>query len=133
LNVVIVGCGRVGARLATILDQGGHHVSIVDTNSASFRRLPQDFSGNAVIGIGIDEDVLKSAGIEEADAFFSVTNGDNTNIMAAQLAQTIFEVDHVCARIYDPVREETYRRMGILTVCPTTTIASLMLSTLSDS
>ncbi|HUG16045.1 MAG TPA: TrkA family potassium uptake protein [Thermomicrobiales bacterium] len=133
MNVVIVGCGRVGARVATILDQGGHRVSIVDTDSSAFRRLPQDFGGNAVIGIGIDEDVLKSAGIEDADAFFSVTNGDNTNIMAAQLAQKVFEVKHVCARIYDPVREETYRRMGIVTVCPTTTIASLMLSTLTDS
>jgi trk system potassium uptake protein len=131
LNVVIVGCGRVGARLATTLDQGGHRVSVVDINPSAFRRLPQDFSGSAVIGIGIDEDILKSAGIEDADAFFAVTNGDNTNIMAAQLAQKIFEIPHVCARIYDPVREETYRRMGIITVCPTTTISSLMLSTLS--
>jgi trk system potassium uptake protein TrkA len=133
LNVVIVGCGRVGARLATTLDQAGHRVSIVDLDSASFRRLPHDFGGRTVVGIGIDEDVLKSAGIEVADAFFAVTNGDNTNIMASQLAQKIFNVAHVCARIYDPVREETYRRMGIVTVCPTTTISSLMMSTLSDS
>lgn len=133
MNVVIVGCGRVGARLATSLDQSGHRVAIVDTDSASFRRLPQDFSGRTIVGIGIDEDVLRSAGIEDADAFFAVTNGDNTNIMASQLAYKVFNVNHVCARIYDPVREETYRRMGIVTVCPTTTIASLMLSTLSDN
>ena len=130
MNVVIIGCGRVGARLAATLDHGGHRVAIVDLQPASFRRLPQDFSGRAIIGIGIDEDVLKSAGIEEADAFFAVTNGDNTNIMAAQLAQTMFNVPHVAARIYDPVREDTYRRMGIHTVCPTTTITSLLLSSI---
>jgi trk system potassium uptake protein TrkA len=128
VNVVIVGCGRVGARIAATLDQAGHHVSVVDINSAAFRRLPQDFSGKAIVGIGIDEDVLKAADIEEADAFFAVTNGDNTNIMTAQIAQTVFDIPHVVARIYDPVREDTYRRMGIHTVCPTTTIASLMLS-----
>lgn len=133
MNVVIIGCGRVGARLAATLDHGGHRVSIVDLQPAAFRRLPQDFSGKAIIGIGIDEDVLKSAGIEEADAFFAVTNGDNTNIMAAQLAQTMFNVPHVAARIYDPVREETYRRMGINTVCPTTTITSLFLNSLQGS
>jgi trk system potassium uptake protein TrkA len=130
VNVVIVGCGRVGARLAATLDHSGHRVAIVDLQPSAFRRLPQDFSGRAIIGIGIDEDVLKSAGIEEADAFFAVTNGDNTNIMAAQLAQTMFHVPHVSARIYDPVREETYRRMGIYTVCPTTTITSLLLSSI---
>jgi trk system potassium uptake protein len=133
VNVVIVGCGRVGARIAASLDQSGHNVSIVDTQSAAFRRLPQDFRGRAVIGIGIDEDVLKAAGIEEADAFFAVTNGDNTNIMAAQIAKTVFGIKHVSCRIYDPVREETYRKMGIQTVCPTTTIASLMLSSVYDS
>jgi trk system potassium uptake protein TrkA len=133
VNVVIVGCGRVGARLAASLDQAGHRVAIVDIQSASFRRLPQDFGGRAVIGIGIDEDVLKSAGIEDADAFFAVTNGDNTNIMASQLAKKIFNVKHVSCRIYDPVREETYRRMGIHTVCPTTTIASLMLDSLHEN
>ena len=130
MNVVIVGCGRVGARLATLLDQSGHRVGIVDNQAVSFRRLPSTFSGQAVIGIGIDEDVLRSAGIEDADAFFAVTNGDNTNIMAAQLAQRIFRVQHVAARIYDPVREETYRRMGIHTVCPTTTVTSLLLSSI---
>jgi trk system potassium uptake protein TrkA len=128
VNVVIVGCGRVGARIAATLDQAGHRVSVVDTSSSAFRRLPQDFSGKAIVGTGIDEDVLKSADIEEADAFFAVTNGDNTNIMTAQIAQTVFGIPQVVARIYDPVREDTYRRMGIHTVCPTTTIASLMLS-----
>jgi trk system potassium uptake protein TrkA len=133
VNVVIVGCGRVGARLATSLDQSGHHVSVVDLQQPAFRRLPQDFNGRSILGTGIDTDVLKSAGIEEADAFFAVTNGDNTNIMAAQIAQRIFDVSHVAARIYDPVREETYRRMGIYTVCPTTTITALLLNAIADN
>jgi trk system potassium uptake protein TrkA len=133
VNVVIVGCGRVGARIAATLDQSGHRVSIVDMNPSAFRRLPQDFSGRAVIGTGIDEDVLKAAGIEDAQTFFAVTNGDNTNIMTAQVAQKVFDVPHVVARIYDPVREETYKRMGIHTICPTTTIAALMLDTLQDN
>ena len=133
MNVVIVGCGRVGARIAATLDQAGHRVSVVDLNAAQFRRLPQDFSGMAIVGTGIDEDVLKAADIEDADAFFAVTQGDNTNIMSAQIAQTVFEIPHVVARIYDPVREDTYRRMGIHTVCPTTTIASLMLSSIQGA
>ena len=133
MNVVIVGCGRVGARIAATLDQAGHRVSVVDLSAAAFRRLPQDFSGKAVVGTGIDEDVLKSADIEEAGAFFAVTNGDNTNIMSAQIAQTVFQIPQVVARIYDPVREDTYRRMGIHTICPTTTIASLMLSAIQST
>lgn len=133
MNIVIVGCSRVGARLAVTLDQGGHRVSVVDMRADNFRRLPQDFGGQTVIGTGIDEDVLRSAGIEDADVFIAVSNGDNTNIMAAQLAQTVFNIPHVTARIYDPVREETYRRMGIHTICPTTTIASLILSSITTA
>lgn len=132
MNVVIVGCGRVGARLAANLDQSGHRVSIVDQHQPSFRRLPAEFGGQTVLGIGIDEDVLRAAGIEDADAFIAVTNGDNTNIMAAQIANTVYNVQHVTARIYDPVREETYRRLGIHTICPTTTISSLILSSLTS-
>lgn len=131
MNVVIVGCGRVGARLASVLDQGGNRVSIVDLQSSAFRRLSPEFGGRTIIGMGIDEDVLRLAGVEEADAFVAVTNGDNTNIMAAQIAQTVYNIPLVTARIYDPVREETYRRMGINTICPTTTIASLILSAIT--
>lgn len=128
MNVIVVGCGRVGARIAMSMDQSGHKVCVVEIDSRALRRLSSDYRGNVVIGTGIDEDILRSAGIEEADAFFAVTNGDNTNIMCAQIAQRVFEVNRVVARIYDPVREETYRRMGIDTVCPTTTIASLMIT-----
>lgn len=133
MNIVIVGCGRVGARLAATLDQAGHRVSIVDTLPLAFRRLPHDFGGRSVIGTGIDEDVLRQAGIDDADAFFAVTNGDNRNIMSAQIAKTIFHVSHVAARIYDPVREETYRGLGIHAVCPTTVISALFLDEFQDS
>jgi trk system potassium uptake protein TrkA len=127
MKVVIMGCGRVGARIASILDHNGHDVSIIDTESRAFRRLAADFRGETVIGTGIDEDVLRAAGIEEATAFIAVTNGDNRNIMEAQVAQSVFQVPEVVCRIYDPVREDTYRRLGLTTVCPTTTISALVL------
>ena len=124
MNVVVMGCGRVGARVASILDHSGHKVTVIDTASGSFRRLAPGYSGDTIIGTGIDEDVLRSAGIETADAFVAVTNGDNRNIMAGQVARAIFGVSQVIIRIYDPVREDTYRRLGLSTVCPTTTISA---------
>ncbi len=128
MKVVIVGCGRVGARIATSLDRQGHDVSIVDLQTSAFRRLAPDFSGRAITGTGIDEDVLRSAGISEADAFIAVTNGDNRNLMAAQVAKVIFGVDKVSARVYDPVRAETFRAMGIDTICSTTTMSEIFLN-----
>ncbi|MBW3632084.1 MAG: TrkA family potassium uptake protein [Chloroflexi bacterium] len=127
MKAVIMGCGRVGARIAGLLDQSGNMVSVIDTDSRAFRRLPAGFGGETVIGTGIDEDVLRRAGIEDADAFIAVTNGDNRNIMASQVARLIFEVPEVVCRIYDPVREDTYRRLGLTTVCPTTTISAIVL------
>jgi trk system potassium uptake protein TrkA len=127
MNVVVMGCGRVGARVASILDNNGHHVTVIDTNARAFRRLSPGFGGDTVIGTGIDEDILRSAGIEQAHAFVAVTNGDNRNIMAAQVARQIFNVPEVITRIYDPVREDTYRRLGLTTVCPTTTVSALIL------
>lgn len=120
MHVVIVGCGRVGATLATMLGRGGHSVAIVDQNSQAFDRLPDDFGGETVIGTGIDEDVLRRAGIERADAFAAVMTADNRNIMAAQVAKHVFQVPKVVCRIYDPLREETYRDLGLETICPTT-------------
>ncbi len=127
MKVVIMGCGRVGARVAALLDHNGHDVTVIDSNPNAFRRLSDEFGGDTIIGTGIDEDVLRLAGIEEADAFIAVTNGDNRNIMAAQVARMIFNVPQVILRIYDPVREDTYRRLGLTTVCPTTTISALIL------
>lgn len=127
MNVVVMGCGRVGARVSSILDHNGHRVTVIDTSREAFRRLPQEFNGDTVLGTGIDEDILRSAGIEEADAFVAVTNGDNRNIMAGQVARVVFKVPQVVVRIYDPVREDTYRRLGLATVCPTTTISALII------
>ena len=127
MRVVVMGCGRVGARIATILDHNGHSVGVIDTDPRAFRRLPADFKGDTIIGTGIDEDVLRLAGIEKAKAFVAVTNGDNRNIMAAQVARLMFNVPEVVCRIYDPVREDAYRRLGLTTVCPTTTISAQIL------
>jgi trk system potassium uptake protein TrkA len=127
MKVVIMGCGRVGARVASLLDHNGHDVTVIDSEPSAFRRLSDEFGGDTIIGTGIDEDVLRQAGIEEADAFIAVSNGDNRNIMAAQVARMIFDVPRIILRIYDPVREDTYRRLGLTTVCPTTTISALIL------
>lgn len=126
MKVVIVGCGRVGARIATVLDKQGHDVSIIDLQPSAFRRLEADFSGRAVSGTGIDEDVLRSAGISEADAFIAVTNGDNRNLMAAQIAKVMFGINRVSARVYDPDRAETFKAMGIDTICSTLIMSDLV-------
>jgi trk system potassium uptake protein TrkA len=113
-----------------MLDESGDDVTVVDTDSRAFRRLPASFGGDTVIGTGIDEDVLRRAGIEHADAFIAVTNGDNRNIMASQVARLVFNVPGVICRIYDPVRAETYGRLGLTTVCPTTTVASIVIDSI---
>ena len=132
MKVVIMGCGRVGAALATILDAEGHDVVVMDTDPYSFRRLPVEFKGTAMVGNGIDEDALRRAGIEEADAFAAVTQGDNRNVMAAQIAKHIFSVPKVVCRIYDPIREETYRTLGLKTISPTTVGARLLKEAIED-
>lgn len=120
MKILILGCGRQGAHLAQMLDQQGHAVTIIDRNADSFRRLGPEFKGMMQLGVGIDEDVLRRAGIESADAFIAVTNGDNTNAMAAEIASLMFKVPKVIARMYDPVRDETFREQGLMqTVCPT--------------
>jgi len=127
MNVIIVGCSRLGARIAYELDRRGNTVTVIDVDPTSFRRLPETFGGETIVGTGIDEDVLLSARIDRCDLFVSATNGDNRNIMAAQLAHTTFEVKQVVCRIYDPVRAEAYRELGITTICPTVEMANLVL------
>jgi trk system potassium uptake protein TrkA len=119
MKIVIVGCGRVGALVADALSRAGNKVTVVDSNRQAFDRLGSDFTGDMVLGNGIDEDVLRRAGIEEADGFASLTNGDNRNIMAAQIAKEIFKVPRVITRIYDPIREDVFRELGLNTVSPT--------------
>lgn len=111
-----MGCGRVGATLAVSLEESGHSVAVVDQNPEAFRRLPADFAGRKVTGIGFDRDTLVQAGVEEAYAFAAVSDGDNSNILAARVARETFGVEHVVARIYDPRRAEIYQRLGIPTV-----------------
>lgn len=126
MKVIIMGCGRVGSRLAMMLDSEGHEVTVVDTNSRSFRRLPSSFRGSTVLGTGIDVDVLVKSGIERADVFLATTEGDNRNIMAAQVAQKVFNVPVVIARMYDVGRAEVFAKLGIRTYCPTLAGARLL-------
>jgi trk system potassium uptake protein TrkA len=120
MKIVILGCGRLGAHLARRFDREGHSVTVIDRNSEAFARLGVDFRGAMVLGTGIDEDVMRRAGIEGADAFVAVTTGDNTNAMAAEIAKLIFKVPRVVARFNDPVREDTYHTLGLMdTVSPT--------------
>lgn len=118
MYVIIVGCGRMGAELATDLSVNGHDVVVVDKQKDAFKRLGSEFNGVTVLGTGIDEDVLKKAGVEQADAFISLTNIDNVNIMAAQIAKDIFKVPQVIARIYEPDREYVYKEFGLDTINP---------------
>lgn len=126
MNVVIMGCSRVGAQLATMLDAEGHKVTILDVDSFSFRKLPPTFNGTAIVGSGLDEEVLKKAGVESANVFVAVTQGDNRNVMACQIAKHIYKVPKVVCRIYDPIREEMYRNLGLITVSPTKVVAKLL-------
>lgn len=126
MRFVILGCGRVGAALAQMLTAEGHRVTIIDQNPEAFGRLPPDFpESNIVLGDGTDEDVLQRAGVEQADAFVAATNGDNRNILAAQIARHIFGVKRVMCRIYDPIRQETYNAMGLESISPTIVGAKL--------
>jgi trk system potassium uptake protein TrkA len=116
MHVVIMGCGRVGSSLAHILEAQGHTVAVIDRNPEAFRRLGPDFEGRRITGFGFDRDTLHDAGIETAGAFAAVSNGDNSNIIAARVARETFGVESVVARIYDPGRAEVYQRLGIPTV-----------------
>ena len=126
MKVIIMGCGRVGAQLAILLDKDGHQVTVLDTKSYSFSWLPADFKGTALLGHGLDEVTLKKAGIESTDAFVAVTQGDNRNIMACQIAKHIFNVPKVVCRIYDPLRRDLYVNLGIEAISPTTVFAQLL-------
>jgi trk system potassium uptake protein TrkA len=117
MNIVILGCGRVGAQVAQALS-GRHAVCVVDWDDNAFERLERDFSGSTFRGNGIDVDVLREAGTPDADVFFALTDGDNRNLMAAQLASHL-GARKVVARVYDPVRCDAFSRMGVTTVSPT--------------
>jgi trk system potassium uptake protein TrkA len=119
VKIVIVGCGRVGASAADLYDRAGHDVIVLDSSTASFDRLPASFGGKAIRGDGTDEDVLRRAGAEHADIFLALTEGDNRNVMSAQLAAEALGVKRVIAKINDPLRSTAYAELGVATLCRT--------------
>ncbi len=120
MQIVIMGCGRVGSQLANLLSLESHKVTVIDNNPKAFSRLGKSFKGNTVTGFGFDKEILEKAGIEHADAFASVTQGDNRNIISALIAKREYGVPIVVARIYDPLRALAYKKLGITTISPTT-------------
>jgi len=127
MNVIVVGCGRVGSQLATLLSVEGHNVVVIDKEPEAFKRLGSSFNGVTIKGVGFDEEILEEAGIGSCDAFAAVTNLDNTNLMAAEVARKIFNVPHVVARLYNPLRERTYIQLDLDYVCGTTLVAETLL------
>jgi trk system potassium uptake protein TrkA len=130
MNVMIMGCGRVGARVAGILDQMGHSVTVLDISSAAFRRLPDSFRGARAVGNGMDGPVLERSGIKSMDAFIATTQGDNRNFFASMMAKEVYGVPRVLCRFYDPVREQIFRELGLETFSPTSIGAQIMVDML---
>lgn len=133
MYVIIVGCGRVGSELGKLLSTEGHNVVIIDKNAASFDRLGGTFNGLNLVGNGFDLELLKQAGIEKADAFCAVTNGDNTNLISAQVAKKIFNVPKVIARVYDPQRAHIYTSLGLDIISGTILFAAMLRDKIIES
>ncbi len=133
MHVIIVGCGRVGSQLARLLSGEGHDVIVIDKNQSSFDRLGETFNGITLVGNGFDINLLKQAGIEKADAFCAVTNGDNTNLISAQVAKKIFNVPKVIARVYDPQRAHIYTALGMDIISGTILFAAMLRDKIIES
>lgn len=132
MRVIIIGCGRVGARTAAELDERGEHVTVIDVDQRAFNRLPSTFGGVTVRGSGSDEDVLRGAGADLADILMALTEGDNRNALAAQLGKHIFGVPRVIAKINDPLRAEAYRTLGLETICRTVILADALVQAATE-
>lgn len=132
MNIVIIGCGRVGAFLAGLLDEDGNAVTVVDVERSAFGHLPQSYKGNTLLGNGTDLDTLRQAGVESAEALFALTQGDNRNLMAAQIAKEIFGVRRVIAKVNDPIRARLYRTQGLTTISRTTILGTLLHAMLAE-
>ncbi|RJO65416.1 MAG: TrkA family potassium uptake protein [Candidatus Omnitrophota bacterium] len=130
---IIIGCGRVGSELAKLLSQEGHDVVVIDKNPVSFERLGSTFNGLTLVGNGFDVNILKQAGIEKADAFCAVTNGDNTNLISSQVAKKIFKIPKVIARVYDPQRAHIYSVLGMDVISGTMLFASMIRDKIVES
>lgn len=133
MYVIIVGCGRVGSELAKLLSEEGHNVVVIDKSQAAFDRLGGAFNGLSMIGNGFDLELLKQVGIEKADAFCAVTNGDNTNLISAQVAKKIFKVPKVFARVYDPQRAHIYSALGLDVISGTILFAAMLRDKIIES
>src|ERR1044071_7851878 len=119
MNIIIMGCGRVGSQVSQLLVQHGHAVTVIDHDANALARLGTDFKGKVVRGLGFDRNALIEAGVETAEGFIAASSSDNANIVAARIARTMFRVPRVVARLYDPVRAEVYQRLGLTTISST--------------
>lgn len=119
MQIVVAGCGKVGSQFARMMSEEGHEIAVIDSSNENLKLLGPNFRGVTVLGVPIDEDVLKEAGIQSADGFAAVTPDDNINMMACQIAKEIFRVPRIFARIQDPVKEQVFYQFGVHTVCPT--------------
>jgi trk system potassium uptake protein len=133
MYVIIVGCGRVGSELAKLLSNEGHDVVVIDKSQSSFERLGGAFNGLTKVGNGFDRELLKQVGIEKADAFCAVTNGDNTNLISAQVAKKMFNVPKVFARVYDPQRAHIYTALGLDIISGTMLLAAMLRDKIIES
>jgi len=126
MNIMIVGCGRVGSQLAVLLSREGHNVTIIDKCADSFKRLGGTFNGVTAVGNAFDEKLLRELKIDKQDAFVSVTSGDNTNLMASQIARKMFKVPRVIARVYDPERADIYKKFDLDIISGTILVAAMI-------
>jgi trk system potassium uptake protein TrkA len=126
MKAIVIGCGRVGSSVALTLDKAGWDVTAVDEREEALSRLGDDWAGGFIVGHGMDIQLLREAGIEEAEAVVVATNGDNTNIVVGQVAQKMFGIDCVVVRILDPARAEFYASRGLRTVCPTSNAVAVL-------
>lgn len=122
-NIIVVGCGRVGSQLASMLSENGNNVCVIDRNADAFDNLGRTFNGSTIQGVGFDEEILLRAGVEECDVLAAVTQHDNANLMCAEVASRLFDVPHVIARLYNPDHERAYMQLGIDYVCGTSLVA----------
>lgn len=133
MNILVIGCGNVGAALCGALSAQGHDVSVISSDKEQFSNLPPDFNGYTTFGVPIDKEVLKKAGIENCDALAAVTSDDNTNLMVIQLAKQFFGVPKVFARVNDPKKHEVFSEFGLETVCPTNTTVTSFCAAINSS
>lgn len=132
MKLLIFGCGRTGAALARQMAKRGHEVTMIEQDSRALDRLGEGLGVKTVIGDGLNEDVLERAGIHESDAFITTTRGDNTNLMAAQIAQKRYNVAKVCAKVNDPQRAAEYKKLGVMCITPNLLTAGMMRNWLLD-